>query len=91
MTCSDEAWHLLWTDFNRLTTETIRVDRGAMREVLACHDAAMGKSTDPFSSGLLVSVPRAGGTTIEVNRTTLFNLLRYHGAVCGRGVGFHAS
>lgn len=83
MSCSDEAWRGLWTDFNRLTTDSIRVNRLHLREILACHDGVI-PDDKLHRDGLLASVPREGGATVLVNRTTLFNFLRYHGAVCGR-------
>lgn len=89
MTCSDDAWHGLWTDFNRLTTDTIRVNREHLRDVLCCHDECLQeRPNERRDDGLLAAVPREGSNTIVVNRITLFNLLRYHGSVCGRGAGF---
>lgn len=72
MTCSDLAWHELWTDFNRLTTDTIRIRRAPLAEVVACHGS--------MPDDLIARAPRAGSETVEVSRAALFFFLNKHGA-----------
>lgn len=73
MTCSDLAWHELWTDFNRLTTDTIRIRRAPLAEVVQCHGA--------MPDDLIARAPRAGSETVEVSRPVLFQFLNQHGAM----------
>ena len=75
MTCSDDAWHTLWTEFNRLTTETIRVPRAALNEVVFCHD-------DKIPPDLIATQPRSDSNTVEVRRAALFAFLTDHPRVC---------
>lgn len=70
--CTDLAWTELWTDFNRLTTDTIRIRREPLAEVVACHGE--------MPNNLIAVAPRSGSGTVEVNRYALFNFLNEHGA-----------
>lgn len=71
--CSDKAWNDLWDSFNRLTTDTIRVDRAALHEVVACGET--------MPDNLIAVAPREGSKTVEVRRHELFLFLNHHGAL----------
>jgi hypothetical protein len=72
--CSDLAWTELWTDFNRLTTDTIRIRREPLAEVIACNGGIM-------PDGLIARLPRDDSKTVEVVRHALFTFLNHHGAL----------
>jgi hypothetical protein len=74
MPCGDLAWRELWTDFNRLTTPTIRIRKVALQEVVQCAGA--------MPDNLIAVAPRNDSTTVEVNRACLFNFLKQHGGDC---------
>ncbi len=74
MTCGDLAWRELWTDFNRLTTDTIRVRRVALADVVQCAGA--------MPDNLIAVAPRTGSETVEIRRKELFSFLKEHGAHC---------
>lgn len=71
--CSDLAWYELWTDFNRLTTDIIRIRRVPLAEVVACHGS--------MPDDLIARAPRTGSETVEVSRHVLFQYLNQHGAM----------
>lgn len=70
MTCSNLAWQELWTDFNRLTTDRIRIRREPLAEVVKCHGS--------MPNELIAVAPRHGSATVEVNRRVLFQFLNEH-------------
>jgi len=71
--CTDLAWTELWTDFNRLTTDTIRIRKAPLAEVVACHGG--------MPDDLIVTAPRHDSATVEVHRHVLFSFLNEHGAL----------
>lgn len=72
--CSDLAWHELWTEFNRLTTSTIRLRRTVLAEAVNCAGG--------MPDNLIAVAPRQGSETVEVRRDELFTFLKAHGAEC---------
>jgi hypothetical protein len=74
MPCSDLHWNELWTDFNRLTTATIRIRKAALKDALNC----AGYIPDE----LIAVAPRDDSETVLVRRDVLFSFLKRHGATC---------
>jgi hypothetical protein len=74
MACGDLAWRELWTEFNRLTTDTIRIRRAALREVVECAGG--------MPDNLIAVAPRSDSNTVEVRRNELFSFLKQHGGQC---------
>lgn len=72
--CSDKAWYDLWDSFNRLTTDTIRVNREPLAEVVRCNGGHI-------PDNLIAVAPRDGSKTVEVHRHELFLFLNHHGAL----------
>lgn len=76
MPCSDTSWSNLCHEYNRLTTDVIRVPRDDLEAVCACQM----ERDDAFKpSSLVARTPRTGSTTVEVRRDLLFTLLKAHG------------
>lgn len=78
MPCGDLAWHELWTDFNRLTTPSIRIRKAALSEVINCAGG--------MPDNLIAVAPRPDSKTVEVRRDELFKFLKDHAHA---GPGFY--
>jgi hypothetical protein len=74
VTCSDLHWHELWTEFNRLTTPTIRIRKVALQDAVRCAGG--------MPDALIAVAPRADSETVAVNRDELFKFLKAHGVTC---------
>lgn len=77
MTCSDSAWHDVWTAFHSARGDEVTVDKAALAEVFACDGGRV-------PGDLVIEQARKYATC---RRAPLFAFLTAHGAGCGKGEG----
>lgn len=81
--CHEDSFYEVWLVYDKSSakTETVRVPRAALDDMIRCHRSVLGFSATPeqLLNGLLArEAVRANATTYEVRRDRLWAFLQDH-------------
>ena len=81
--CHEDNFYAVWQVFDKssASTETLRVPREALEDMIRCHRSVLGFTSTPeqlLNALLARGAVRANATTYEVRRDRLWDFLQDH-------------